>query len=180
MSFKNLMLLLIVSAALITGCGGGGGSSNPVGAAADPLTDYPTIAASYVALQGAVEDNAGDPTVRVDKFMEYVASDFTNIAGDANKFTELRTVTLSRLERYDFTSHTLTPVSHEKIDDNTVKIITNMLVNVVLKAGKIGNAPQNTPIALNAVALTWKKVGADWKIATGLPYTSTEYFGLAD
>lgn len=180
MSYKTLVLIIALSITLLTGCGGGGGGGNPVAPAADPLTDYPTIAASYVSMQTALVDNAGDETTRINTFMTSIDPAFKNIAGEAGKFDDLKAVTLSRLERYNFNAHSITPISHTVVDANTVIVVTNFLVNVVKKAGKTGSAPENTNIYLNNISITWKLVGGVWKVNTGFPYTSTEYWNLND
>lgn len=180
MSFKHLVILIAFSITLLTGCGGGGGGSNPVASVADPLTDYPTIAESYVSMQTALVDNTGDEDIRVTNFMTSFDPAFKNIAGEANKFADLRAVTLSRLQRYDFNAHSITPISHTVVDANTVVVVTNMLVNVVKKAGAVGSAPENTDIYLNNISITWKLIGGVWKVNTGFPYTSAEYWGLND
>ncbi len=74
----------------------------------------------------------------------------------------------------------MTPVSHTVVDANTVQIVTTIKVNVKLKAGKTGNAPENTDIFLNNIPITWKNEAGTWRITTGLPYTSTEYWNLND
>lgn len=179
MKFFRLTLLLVVSIAMLTGCGGGG-SSNPAAATADPLTDYPTISAAYVTMVTDMTDNTADPVARVNSFMANISSEFKNIAGTGDKYNDLKTVTQSRLERYNFNKYALTPTSHTVIDANTVKVTTTMLVNVALKDGKTGNAPQNTDIYLNDVSITWVNDAGTWKIYQGLPYTSDEYWGLSD
>jgi len=180
MKLLKLTLVMILSLAMLTGCGGGGGSSNPAAPAADLLTEYPTIAASYDVLETNMLDNNGDATTRVNNFMANISSEFKNIAGDANKAEDLKTVTKSRLERYDFNKYTMTPTGHTVVDANTVNVVTTMLVNVKLKAGATGNAPENTDIYLENITITWKNESGTWRIVQGLPYTSSEYWGLND
>jgi hypothetical protein len=177
---KNLLIVFVFSLALLVGCGGGGGGSNPAGPTEDPLTDYPTIAASFVAVENLMKDNGGDPTTRVNQFMAEISDSFTNVSGQANKKNDLRAVTLSRLQRYNFNDYVMMPIGHNVIDANTVEVATYMMVNVVKKPGAVGNAIENTPIQLNNVKITWKKEGGVWRILTGLPYTAEEYLGLGD
>ncbi|KAF1079841.1 MAG: hypothetical protein GQF41_3739 [Candidatus Rifleibacterium amylolyticum] len=180
MKLLKLTLVMILSLAMLTGCGGGGGSSNPVAPTADPLADYPTIAASYDTVETNMLDNDGDVTTRINNFMANISAEFKNIAGDANKFNELKSVTKSRLERYDFNKYTMTPTSHTVVDNNTVKVVTTIVVNVELKPGAVGNAPENTDIYLENISITWKNESGTWRIVQGLPYTSSEYWGLND
>ncbi|EKD82753.1 MAG: hypothetical protein ACD_39C01117G0002 [uncultured bacterium] len=178
MKLFKLTLVMILSVAMLTGCGGGG-SSNPAASTVDVLADYPTIAASYNTMQTNMLDNTGDTTVRVNAFMAHVSNEFKNIAGAA-KFNDLRTVTLSRLDRYSFNSYSMTPISHTVVDDNTVNVVTTILVNVALKPGEAGNAPENTDIYLENISITWKNEAGTWRLYQGLPYTSDEYWGLSD
>ncbi len=176
MKLFKLTLVMILSLAMLTGCGGG----NPVAPTADLLTEYPTISASHDTIETNMLNNDGDATTRVNNFMANISADFKNIAGDANKADDLKTVTKSRLERYDFNKYVMTPTSHTVVDANTVRVVTTMLVNVKLKPGAAGNAPENTDIYLENIPITWKNESGTWRIVQGMPYTSSEYWGLND
>lgn len=182
MKLFNLILVTLLSVAMLTGCGGGGGGGNPAGPAADPLTDYPTIAASYVSMQNALQNNSQDLTARLNSFMAVIADPFYD-KNDDSKRDDLRAVTESRLDRYEVVQWSLTPLSHNKVDDNTVTVNTKMVIQVNLKPGKTGNAgtlPYNfgdTSKGETPLVFTWVKEGdGEWRIQKGLLYRQDELF----
>jgi len=177
MKLLKLTLVMILSLAMLTGCGGGGGSSNPAAPAYDQLlqNDYPAVYNSYVEMQSALENNTTDITTRMASFSSYIATPFYDLKGDSNR-TSLLDTTKSRLERYEVKAWTLVPFNHVKVDDNTVKVHTRMVISVELKPGEtsgnpgtyyFGDTSKNEP----AIVFTWVKENDNkWRIQSGLPY----------
>ncbi|OGK12761.1 MAG: hypothetical protein A2W80_18350 [Candidatus Riflebacteria bacterium GWC2_50_8] len=183
MKLFKLTLLMILSIAMLTGCGGGGGSSNPVGATYDEelKTAYPDIYSSYTTMQTALESNTTDIDSRMASFMSAIATPFYD-ANDVSKRSDLESVTRSRLERYNVDAWSLVPFAHTKVDDNTVRVSTKMVLSVTLIPGKEGSGAGtynfgDTTKGEPAIVFTWVKEADDkWRVQRGLPYRSDELF----
>jgi hypothetical protein len=182
MKLFKLTLVMILSIAMLTGCGGGG-SSNPVAPSYDQelKTDYPDVFNSYSTMQTALESNTTDIDSRIASFMSVIATPFYD-ANEASKRADLEAVTKSRLERYNVNTWSLLPFSHAKVDDNTVRVSTKMVLSVTLIPGKEGSGAGtyhfgDTSKGEPELVFTWVKEGdGKWRIKKGLPYRSDELF----
>ena len=183
MKLLKLTLVMILSIAMLTGCGGGGGSSNPAAPTYDEelKTAYPDVFSSYTTMQTALENNALDIDSRMASFMSAIATPFYD-ANDVSKRSDLESVTKSRLERYNVDTWSLLPFAHAKVDDNTVRVSTKMVLSVTLIPGKEGSGAGtynfgDTSKGEPAIVFTWVKEGdGKWRIQRGLPYRSDELF----
>ncbi len=141
---------------------------------------YPAIVQSYDALAENMSNNFVDPGIRINNIMEYISTNFRNMGGDADKYSDFRDITLARMERYNFNKYSFTLGDYSVIDENTLRVITTLVVNVIKKPDQVGIAPENTDIYLENISITWKNESGTWRIVQGLPYTSSEYWGLSD
>ncbi len=175
----SLFAVFCIAIALL-GCGGGGGGGSPVAAPTDPAfdtvleTNLPTVAASYKNMQTSLAENSAKTTTeRADSFMPEISASFVNAAGNAAK-TEMRDVTIDRLNRYTINKYTFIPVSHKVVDANTIEVTTYMAIDVTRKPGvTVGYEKVSTVISPNPV-VTWTNEGGTWRITKGLPYLSSE------
>jgi hypothetical protein len=174
-----LCVTALLAGLLLTGCGGGGGSSNPVAPApSNPVdttlqTNYPTLYNANVIMEEVLQDNTKSSDDRIASFGVFIADDFKDIEGNANKKSELLTTTKSRLERYIINSYEFKPVDYEVIASDTIEVTTDMLIDVTRKEGAAG-AVSKASIPLTNKIVTWKKYGSEWKLYQGLPYKSSE------
>jgi hypothetical protein len=128
------------------------------------------VTAYYPELRAVLEDNSMTETQRVSKFMTYIAEDFKNIAGTADKKSDLESVTLERFEKYNIVEYKFNLLGIKALDSSTIEATTEMFIKVQTKSTYPATLSTNT---LNP-KIVWKNYNGSWKIYQGLPYTASE------
>lgn len=136
-------------------------------------TGEESIRQAYAAIIGIMTNNDLTDQQRVDQFMGHISPTFTDIGGTPN-YAQLESYTLSRFQRYFIYSYDFSPQSFSVVATDTIRVTTNMFIDVERKPGATGGVLAATITVTPTPVITWKFDGTTWKIQTGLPYKSNE------
>lgn len=132
------------------------------------------IIASYNKIKQELEDNNLDVQTRLYKFMNYISLNFKDLNGN-NAYDELRNLTEGRLDRYIINEYKFDPMSFEYVNQNQIKVVTNMFIKVTRKPGKEGGFAQaEVPLQNKDVYWEYDSNQNKWLIIKGLPYKQGE------
>jgi hypothetical protein len=132
------------------------------------------IKQAYSDIQAVLEDNNLSDSQRTERYLAYVAEDFTSISGVADKKDELRAIMLDRFETYNINQYEFQWVSAVVINSETIEVTTKLLVDFNKKGSSTRLVVDVSPDPV----IVWKRYGTDWLLKTGLPYTKNELGGF--
>lgn len=167
---KLFVLFGLVCVIALAGCGGGGGgggnNSNPVAPETTLADEFPIVSANYDGMREKMAEILAAPVENqealVDEFMSYFSEDFSENDKNNNPVNKagLKEKILNNLGKYNITSWSFTTTSHEKVDENTVKVTTAVEVTKDNGFVKYSVSP----------VIVWQKNNADqWLIISGFP-----------